>query len=705
MRYLLALLVLLAFVPAVGAQTGTANFTVSSRDTTSTTPAGIPVTVYAQDPDGPVVQTATASGGAVRVDDVPFGAYYAYASAGSDYITTLVLGAALVGADNVTGFTFVEPVDPARATVRGRLTADDSGDPVRLQYLVAVVSGQSPSDGQAPALTSVDGNGQYAFQVDPGSYSLDYVLVGNGSAEAVFAPAPVSFTVGAGSETIVDLALERLRPGVLAGTVTDAANGAPVQGARATAYAIDGTFTAETTTAADGTYRLDLPENDYTVEVESSYLTAYYDGAFTVADATAVTVEADQTTDGIDLALVSIADDFSVTLTGRLVDAAGTPVTDGTAMFFDADVRFSNADSSLVAVRAAADGTFEFVTTSRGVAGSALMARFKAPGFVSEFYDDAPTRFLATPLTVGAQAVAFDLGDIELAAEGATADGLAVSGVVTDDAGAPIEGATVILTRIDGAGVAYATSDAAGAYTADGLDAGDYVVLFAAEEYTPVYYEGASVWTDADRVSVRSNLSGISAQLGGLNRPVNGRRSQARNSVRGTVRDGSGRPVAGSLVVARSQTGTPLAFDFADATGRYNLGEFDEMVSLRVDQPGFDLESGVAMGGKGVLRFELDARVSTALGDGPEAEASGLRVAPNPVTGRADVSFTLETSARVRAEVYDALGRRVAVLVDDLRPAGDQRVTLDASGLAPGVYVVRVEAEGRVAATAVTVVR
>jgi hypothetical protein len=43
-------------------------------------------------------------------------------------------------------------------------------------------------------------------------------------------------------------------------------------------------------------------------------------------------------------------------------------------------------------------------------------------------------------------------------------------------------------------------------------------------------------------------------------------------------------------------------------------------------------------------------------------------------------------------KVYDMLGREVEVLVDGWRAAGVHEVTLDASGLASGVYVYRLNA-------------
>ena len=64
-----------------------------------------------------------------------------------------------------------------------------------------------------------------------------------------------------------------------------------------------------------------------------------------------------------------------------------------------------------------------------------------------------------------------------------------------------------------------------------------------------------------------------------------------------------------------------------------------------------------------------------------------------------------EARAQVRLVVYDVLGREVAVLHDGPLASGQHEVPVGASGLPPGVYVVRAEAESAVAMARVTVVR
>ncbi|HYE57793.1 MAG TPA: S8 family serine peptidase, partial [Rhodothermales bacterium] len=67
---------------------------------------------------------------------------------------------------------------------------------------------------------------------------------------------------------------------------------------------------------------------------------------------------------------------------------------------------------------------------------------------------------------------------------------------------------------------------------------------------------------------------------------------------------------------------------------------------------------------------------------------------PNPARTGATLRFSLPEATRVRLAVYDAMGREVARLADGEQAAGTHTFTLDASTLAAGTYVSRLEAGG-----------
>jgi len=78
---------------------------------------------------------------------------------------------------------------------------------------------------------------------------------------------------------------------------------------------------------------------------------------------------------------------------------------------------------------------------------------------------------------------------------------------------------------------------------------------------------------------------------------------------------------------------------------------------------------------------------------------------PNPSRGAARVQVDLPSPARARLVVYDALGREVAVALDEEWPAGRHTVELASVGLASGTYVIRLVAGGKVRTQRLTVVQ
>ncbi len=97
-------------------------------------------------------------------------------------------------------------------------------------------------------------------------------------------------------------------------------------------------------------------------------------------------------------------------------------------------------------------------------------------------------------------------------------------------------------------------------------------------------------------------------------------------------------------------------------------------------------------------RNELNESVmleSTDLGEGLQPATFNLaQNHPNPFNPTTTISYSLAADGAMRLTLYNALGQVVRVLDEGNRSAGQHQVTLDASGLASGVYLYRLEAEG-----------
>jgi hypothetical protein len=57
------------------------------------------------------------------------------------------------------------------------------------------------------------------------------------------------------------------------------------------------------------------------------------------------------------------------------------------------------------------------------------------------------------------------------------------------------------------------------------------------------------------------------------------------------------------------------------------------------------------------------------------------------------LTYSLHLPSKVSLKVYDALGREVAVLVDEQKVAGRYSVQFNASSLSAGIYFYRLEAD------------
>ncbi len=88
-----------------------------------------------------------------------------------------------------------------------------------------------------------------------------------------------------------------------------------------------------------------------------------------------------------------------------------------------------------------------------------------------------------------------------------------------------------------------------------------------------------------------------------------------------------------------------------------------------------------------------------------EADGAALGAYPNPFQRQTTLTFALDAAGPVRLAVYDVTGREVAVLVDEVRPAGSHAAPFAADGLPSGVYVYRLTAGTQVQTGRLTLVR
>jgi uncharacterized lipoprotein YddW (UPF0748 family) len=96
---------------------------------------------------------------------------------------------------------------------------------------------------------------------------------------------------------------------------------------------------------------------------------------------------------------------------------------------------------------------------------------------------------------------------------------------------------------------------------------------------------------------------------------------------------------------------------------------------------------------------DVQIPVSTSIESNQDQLPTGVTLHPaypNPFNPATTLRFELNSPQPVRLAVYDLLGREIAVLVDQLMPAGVHQSRFDASGLSSGLYITRLQAGNQV---------
>jgi len=151
--------------------------------------------------------------------------------------------------------------------------------------------------------------------------------------------------------------------------------------------------------------------------------------------------------------------------------------------------------------------------------------------------------------------------------------------------------------------------------------------------------------------------------------------------------------VAGGFIPGHGTTTAQHVYAFADKSAQAGTW------SYRLKQ--VDLDNSV--------HYSDAVRVTVA---GEAAPASAVPASftlaqnyPNPFNPSTTIAYGLPEASRVRLSVFNALGERVALLVDGLQDAGTHAARLDGAGLASGVYFYRLEAGTHVATRTLILLR
>jgi hypothetical protein len=148
-----------------------------------------------------------------------------------------------------------------------------------------------------------------------------------------------------------------------------------------------------------------------------------------------------------------------------------------------------------------------------------------------------------------------------------------------------------------------------------------------------------------------------------------------RQQLRGSTNLNTGGVVTGSFV---PNAGQWEYTEVANVSATYHTSDFRFK---------FEFESD---GGNNVYLDDININGSpVGLDEVVPAQGTALTVVPNPVRGRAEAVFSLQTTGPVKMELMDVLGRQLNVLHNGTMVAGPQRMELPVGNLGSGLYFVR----------------
>ncbi len=153
--------------------------------------------------------------------------------------------------------------------------------------------------------------------------------------------------------------------------------------------------------------------------------------------------------------------------------------------------------------------------------------------------------------------------------------------------------------------------------------------------------------------------------------------------------------------------------DFNPATDDYDRRDVDYFTdtfdaSYPITSPAYTGASGACPAGDlnwFPARYATCSLLNVATEGPAEGRVFELANAPNPFGTATTLQFSLPEAGTATLAVFDALGRRVATLIDGPMAAGPHEVRWAVADAAPGVYIVRLQAGDRVGTHRVLVAR
>ncbi|MFU8862049.1 MAG: endonuclease [Cyclonatronaceae bacterium] len=181
---------------------------------------------------------------------------------------------------------------------------------------------------------------------------------------------------------------------------------------------------------------------------------------------------------------------------------------------------------------------------------------------------------------------------------------------------------------------------------------------------------------------------------------------ETTNSLSGTISaDLDDIPADWTVLLKDEQTGDTWNLRDEDVAVDLVVSESNIKMKEMNTEPAFNLA-----GTSGIQKFSLIIRQGIVTSSGADDKILPQTVSldqnyPNPFNPVTMIGFQLPVNSDVRLEVFDVLGRRVATLLNEPMQPGTHQVEFNASNLASGVYIYRLQTSQSVLTRQLTLIK
>ncbi len=114
---------------------------------------------------------------------------------------------------------------------------------------------------------------------------------------------------------------------------------------------------------------------------------------------------------------------------------------------------------------------------------------------------------------------------------------------------------------------------------------------------------------------------------------------------------------------------------------------------------------GFICGDSGVILTTTNGGYTDAVHPVPSGDLYSVRSYPNPTLSQMSIEISIPNRAHIRLRIYNLLGEEIATLADVIVDAGQKSFAWSADGLPSGIYVCKMEVDGRNVLSQITVTK